>query len=74
VPQVRVTHPSVDFWVDVRLREFDGRWIAVADLADEPELGLGDAPEKALDGAFAVLGSRLAAELRDRTIVAMGKA
>ena len=36
---LRFTHPELDFWVDVRLREFDGRWLAVADLAGEPDIG-----------------------------------
>jgi hypothetical protein len=30
----RLTHPEFGFWVDVRLREFDGRWLAVADIDD----------------------------------------
>ena len=29
-----------DFWVDVRVREIDGRWIASADTPDGPSLGL----------------------------------
>src|SRR5919106_4976704 len=29
------------FWVDVRLREINGRWIASADTLDGPSLGLG---------------------------------
>ena len=33
---LRLTHPELDFWIDVRLREFDGRWLAVADFADSP--------------------------------------
>jgi hypothetical protein len=44
VRQVRLTHPALSFWIDVRLREFDGRWLAVADLADEPGVGLGMLP------------------------------
>ena len=23
---LRLTHPDLDFWVDVRLREWDGKW------------------------------------------------
>jgi hypothetical protein len=34
------------FWVDVRLREINGRWIASADTPDGPSLGLG---ERAID-------------------------
>jgi hypothetical protein len=39
-------------WVEVRLREINGRWIASADTPDGPSLGLGlearDAVEQAL--------------------------
>ena len=43
----RLTHPALDFWIDVRLREFEGRWLAVADLADTPQVGSGDTPAEA---------------------------
>jgi hypothetical protein len=51
VQHVRLTHPALDFWIDVRLREFDGRWLAVADVADAPELGIGKTAAEALRGA-----------------------
>lgn len=50
--QLRLTHPAVDFWVDVRLREFDGHWLAVADLADQPDIGVGFGPREALREAL----------------------
>lgn len=34
-----LTDPDLDFWVDVRLREFDGRWLAVADISPMPDVG-----------------------------------
>lgn len=34
---LRLTHSELDFWIDVRLREWDGKWLAGADLADEPD-------------------------------------
>ena len=40
------------FWVDVRLREINGRWIASADTPDGPSLGLG---ERAIDAIAAAL-------------------
>ena len=40
------------FWVDVRLREINGRWIASADTPDGPSLGLG---ERAIDAIGAAL-------------------
>jgi hypothetical protein len=63
VTHLRLTHPDLDFWIDVRVREFDGRWLAVADLADVPEVGTGDTAREAVRGALRVLGPRLAATL-----------
>ena len=38
--QLRLTHPGLDFYVGVKLREYPaGRWLAVADFADEPDVG-----------------------------------
>jgi len=61
VTHLRLTHPDLDLWIDVRLREFDGRWLAVADLADEPDIGVGESAEQALRGAKS--GSRGCARL-----------
>ncbi len=33
VTSMRLTHPDLDFYVDVRLTPFEGRWLATADLA-----------------------------------------
>jgi hypothetical protein len=49
---LRLTHPALDFMIDVRLREFDRRWLAVADLADTPDIGTGETPVEALRGAL----------------------
>jgi len=59
VLKLRLTHAELEFWVDVRLREFDDKWLAVADLADEPDAGTGVEPREAL----MALGCRLATEL-----------
>jgi hypothetical protein len=67
---LRLTHPQLDFWIDVRLREFDGRWLAVADLADTPELGMGMTPSEALQSALNRLGPTLARQLADRARLA----
>jgi hypothetical protein len=40
------------FWVDVRLREINGRWIASADRPDGPSLGLG---QRAIDAVAQAL-------------------
>ena len=39
-------------WVDVRLREINGRWIASADTPDGPSLGLGLEAREAIEGAL----------------------
>jgi hypothetical protein len=36
------------FWVDVRLQEINGRWIASAGTPHGPSLGLGDKPVPAM--------------------------
>lgn len=40
------------FWVDVRLLEINGRWIASADTIDGPSLGLGDEAMDAIEMAL----------------------
>ena len=44
------------FWVDVRLLQADGKWLASADTADGPSIGLGWMPEEALMRALEVFG------------------
>jgi hypothetical protein len=53
----RLSAPSLGFWVDVRLRSFGDRWLAVAEIANDRELGLGTTPRQALEGALASLAS-----------------
>ena len=47
--------------VDIRLRELDGRWMAVADFGNDPEVGIGATPRDALAASLATLGTRAAA-------------
>jgi len=49
--------------VAVRLRELNGRWLAVAEFGAEPEVGIGATPRVALAAALATLGERTAATL-----------
>ena len=49
--------------LEIRLRQLDGRWMAVADLGGEPEVGIGPTPRVALAAALATLGERAAAIL-----------
>lgn len=57
---LRLTHPALDFWVDVRLRQIDGVWVAVADLADQPEIAASTRPDLALLLALWPLGGAIA--------------
>jgi hypothetical protein len=49
--------------VGVRLRQLDGRWLAVAEFGREPEVGIGPTPRAALTASLATLGERTAAAL-----------
>lgn len=49
--------------IEIRLRQLDGRWLAVAEFGGEPEVGIGATPRVALAAAFATLGDRAAAVL-----------
>ena len=40
------------FWVDVRLREINGRWLASADTPRGPSVGLGVGAMEAIEGAL----------------------
>ena len=54
------------FWVDVRLREINGRWIASADTPNGPSLGLGEQALEAIAGAlepFASIADELMSSL-----------
>ena len=58
-----LTAPALSLDVEVRLRELDGRWLAVADFGGEPEVGLGATARTALSAALGTLGPRAAAVL-----------
>jgi hypothetical protein len=40
------------FWVDLRLREMNGRWLASADTTDGPSLGVGLGAMEAIEAAL----------------------
>jgi hypothetical protein len=46
--ELRLTHPALDFWVDVRLFQSEDRWLAVADLASTPEVAVASRPDLAV--------------------------
>lgn len=49
--------------VEIRLRQLNGRWLAVAEFGDEPEVGIGATPRAALTAALGSLGKRTAVGL-----------
>ena len=57
----RIAADELGLDVAVRLRELDGRWLAVAKFGGEPEVGIGASPRAALSAALATLGDRTAA-------------
>ena len=59
----RLGSADLDIDVAVRLRELNGRWLAVAEFGAEPEVGIGATPRVALAAALATLGERTAATL-----------
>ena len=49
---LRLTHPDLDFYVDVTVHERNGRYMATADLGeDSRDVGVGDTPEEAVETA-----------------------
>jgi hypothetical protein len=61
--ELRLTHPGIDSWVDVRLRRFPDAWVAVADLASTPELAVARRADLAVLLALWPLGPTLARRL-----------
>ena len=65
VLDLRLRHPDLAFHVDVTLTDHEGRWLATAMLADEPDIGTGSDPREALRAALAALGEPYAWDLAD---------
>ena len=59
----RLAASDLDFHVDVALRNVAGRWLAVADIAGDKEIGLGLSPREALAASLSSLGPVAAARL-----------
>jgi hypothetical protein len=53
----RLQSDTLEFWVDVRVRSFGDRWIAVADISGDLEVGLGWCMSDALAVALSPLGT-----------------
>ncbi|HEX7196919.1 MAG TPA: hypothetical protein VF364_08815, partial [Candidatus Limnocylindria bacterium] len=59
----RLASQELGMDVGIRLRQLDGRWLAVADFGGQPEVGIGATPRAALAAALATLGERATAVL-----------
>jgi hypothetical protein len=60
ITALRLTDPELDFWVDVQLRRFGGKWLASADLAGTPDVGVAATPDLAALFALWSLGPDVA--------------
>jgi hypothetical protein len=56
VQKIRLTSPELDFWVDVTLMSYEGRWLAVAMLSGEYEIGRGNSSGEAIHESLNALG------------------
>lgn len=70
--ELRLNHPALDFWVDVRVLESEGRWLAVADLVSTPEVAVASRPDLAVFLALWPLGPALARRLAARAALPEG--
>jgi hypothetical protein len=59
----RLASDELGLEVEVKLRQLDGRWLAVADFDGDPEVGIGASARAALSAALASLGLRAASVL-----------
>ena len=65
VQQFRLQSDQLEFWVEVRTLCNEDRWLAVALIGGDPEIGIGQSRQEAILDALAPLGtaaSRLLAE------------
>lgn len=59
----RLASEELGLDVEIRLRQLNGRWLAVAEFGGEPEVGIGATARSALAAALATFGERAAAIL-----------
>ena len=70
--QIRLSSAEIDFWVDVCVYAHADRWLAVATISGDREIGLGTSPRQAVRNSLHPLGewvaNRLIADLGDPRI------
>jgi hypothetical protein len=54
--RLRFISPALDFWVDAAVVTRQGRWLAVATISDELQIGTGHSLRRALEEALQPLG------------------
>jgi hypothetical protein len=59
----RIASTDLGIEVGIRLRQLEGRWLAVAEFGSVPEVGIGATPREALAASLAMPGERTAAAL-----------
>jgi len=59
----RLSSTELSLDVGIRIRQLDGRWLAVAEFGGQPEVGIGATPRAALVAALGTLGDRAAVTL-----------
>lgn len=67
--ELRLTHPAIDFWVDVRLLDCGSSWLAVADIASTPEVTVASRPDLAILLALWPLGPALAQRMTTTAVL-----
>ena len=69
--EFRLVAPGLGPTVEVRLGRFGDRWLAMAQIGEEPEVAVGGTARQALEAALAPLGQRIArALLADTALLA----
>jgi hypothetical protein len=63
VELLRLSSPTFDFWVEVRVLNRDDRWLATAIIGGDPEIGLAHSRDRAIAASLESLGSAAVAEL-----------
>lgn len=61
--RLRLTSPLLAFWVDVSVLTHEGRWVAVAIIASEPEIGMATTRNEAIARALTCLGREASSSL-----------
>ncbi len=74
VAELRLTHPDLDFYVDVDVHGREGRYMATADLGkDSLDVGVGDTPQEAVRAVLRSLDERYGSSMAESVRGGRGK-